>query len=241
MSTQIKLLPALIALSLAGCASQQAQTGPDQPMQDRLAALELAISTTDRASQSRDAALSREIDGLRSEVRTLSDRLATQGEQSNRLDGRLTQAEQRLDGLSASVKEALALATQENIRINGKEAFTVSLTEDKTLYPINSPELGSQDAGKLDDLVGRLAKMDQEYHLEIQGHTDNIGTDDYNYELGKARADVVKRYLHEKKGVSLSRMSVISFGAANPVDRNSNHNRRILIRVLVLDKNDKNR
>lgn len=206
MSTQIKLLPALIALSLAGCASQPPQTGPDQSLQDRLAALELAIRTTDGASQSRDAALRGEVDSLRSEVSKLSN----------------------------SVKEALVLANQENIRINGKEAFTVSLTEDKTLYPINSPELGTQDAGKLDELVARLAKLDQDYHLEIQGHTDNIGTDDYNYELGKARADVVKRYLHDKKGILLSRMSVISFGATSPVDRSSNRNRRILIRVLVL-------
>lgn len=149
------------------------------------------------------------------------------------LPERLSQTEKRLDGLSASVDEALVLARQEQIRLNGKEAFTVLLTEDKTLYPINSPELGSQDAGKLDGLMARLAELGKEYHLEIQGHTDNIGTEDYNYELGKARADVVKRYLHEKKAIPLSQMSVISFGAASPGDRNSYHNRRILIRVLV--------
>ncbi|NTV96057.1 MAG: OmpA family protein [Thiobacillus sp.] len=149
------------------------------------------------------------------------------------LPERLNQTEKRLDGLAASVDEALVLARQEQIRLNGKEAFTILLTEDKTLYPINSPELGSQDAGKLDGLMARLAELGKEYHLEIQGHTDNIGTEDYNYELGKARADVVKRYLHEKKAIPLSQMSVISFGAASPGDRNSYHNRRILIRVLV--------
>lgn len=199
-----KLLFALIALGLGGCASQQKPL-PLLDM-DRIAGLERAIKATDEASQARDAALNSEIDSLKREVKALA----------------------------AAVKDALALASQENIRINGKEAFSVLLTEDKTLYPINSPELGSQDVAKLDDLVGRLAKLDQDYHLEIQGHTDNIGTEDYNYELGKARADVVKRFLHEKRAISLSRMSVISFGAGSPADRNSSHNRRIAIRVLVL-------
>lgn len=171
-----------------------------------------------------------------------SDRLAERTAQAERrlddlsgtLSARLAAAERRLDGLSASVGEALALATQENIRIHGKEAFSVQLTEDKTLYPLNSPELGSQDIAKLDDLVARLAALNQEYHLDIQGHTDNIGTEDYNYELGKARADVVKRYLSEKKGISLNRISVISYGASSPQDRAGNRNRRIAIRVLVL-------
>lgn len=149
------------------------------------------------------------------------------------LPERLGRTEKRLDGLSASVDEALAQARQEQIRLHGQEAFTVLLTEDKTLYPINSPELGSQDAGKLGELAARLAGLEQEYHLEIQGHTDSIGTEDYNYELGKARADVVKRYLHEKKAIPLSRMSAISFGDASPLDRNSHRNRRILVRVLV--------
>jgi len=154
--------------------------------------------------------------------------------QDTSLSARLAAAERRLDALTASVREALALATQENIRIHGKEAFSVQLTEDKTLYPLNSPELGSQDIAKLDDLIARLASLNQEYHLDIQGHTDNIGTEDYNYELGKARADVVKRYLSEKKGISLNRISVISYGASSPLDRNSSRNRRIAIRVLVL-------
>lgn len=146
---------------------------------------------------------------------------------------RLAQAEQQLQALSGSVKEALALAAQENIRLNGKEAFSVILTEDKTLYPINSPELGSQDMAKLDDLVQRMGKLESDCHLEIRGHTDNLGTEDYNYELGKARAEVVKRFLHEKKGIPLGQMSAISFGANSPLDQNGHPNRRIAIRVLV--------
>lgn len=150
------------------------------------------------------------------------------------LDGRVAQAEQRLKDLSVLVQEALAQASKEIFLANGKEAFTVMLTDDKVLYPQNDPSIDSRDAAKLDQLVERLAKLDQEYHLDIQGHTDDISSDDNNYNLGKARAEVVKRYLHEKKGISISRMSTISYGANKPLDVPGGRNRRIFIRVLVL-------
>lgn len=142
--------------------------------------------------------------------------------------------EQRLTDLSNTMREALAEAAKDVFLANGKEAYTLKLTGDKVLYPQNDPYVDPQDAVLLDDLTQRLAKLDQEYHLDIQGHTDNFSTDDNNYNLGKARAEVVKRYLHEKKGISISRMSAISYGANKPLDKNGGSNRRIFIRVLVL-------
>lgn len=148
-------------------------------------------------------------------------------------DDRLRAAEDKLNKLSGLVNEALALAAKELFLANGKEAFSVMLTDDKVLYPQNDPNLDPRDVAKLSELAEKLAKLDQEYHLDIQGHTANTSTDDNNYSLGKARAEVVKRHLHEKQGISLSRMSTLSYGANKPLD-NGNSNRRIFIRVLVL-------
>lgn len=150
------------------------------------------------------------------------------------LANRLDQTEQRLKALSNLVQEVMAEMAKEVFLANGKEAFTVTLTADKVLYPQNDPRLDPADAAKLDALVARLDTLEQEYHLDIQGHTDNISSDDNNYNLGRARAEVVKRYLHEKKNISISRMSAISYGANKPISRGSDQNRRIFIRVLVL-------
>ncbi|MDD3529822.1 MAG: OmpA family protein [Gallionellaceae bacterium] len=248
MSSSPRLLSVLIPLALAGCASQEA-VEPAAYQQDRLDRLEQMVRSAadpgryaalERAAQDDRAAIAR----LDQEQRALVDRLARNGQRYDALAGqggadravtaeRLDRIEQRLDALSASVREALALASQEYLRLNGKEAFTVALTEDRAMYPINSPELARGDLAQLDELMARLAGLGQEYHLEIQGHADNIGPEDYNYELGKARAEVVKRHLHDRKGVPLSQMSVISFGSSRPQDAASLHNRRILIRVLV--------
>lgn len=248
MSASPRLLSVLIPLALAGCATQEAAAPAAYP-QDRLDRLEQMVLRA--GDPGRQAALEREIAALREAVGRLDARsaaaeaaregaaqdaraaLARLEQEQRALADRLVRDEQRLDALDTSVREALALASQEYLRLNGKEAFTVTLIEDRAMYPINSPELARGDLARLDELMGRLAGLGQAFHLEIQGHTDNIGPEDYNYELGKARAEVVKRYLHEHKGLPLSQMSVISFGTSRPIAPASMGNRRILIRVLV--------
>ncbi len=153
---------------------------------------------------------------------------------SDAIEKRVHLAEEKLNTLSGLVQEALALAAKDLFLANGKEAFTVLLTNDKVIYPQNDPNLDPRDAAMLDELANKLGKFDQEFHLDIQGHTANNSTEDNNYNLGKARAEVVKRYLHEKKGISLSRMSAISYGANKPQQPAGGNNRRIFVRVLVL-------
>lgn len=150
------------------------------------------------------------------------------------LSKRLQLAEGKLSSLTDHVQEALALAAKEIFLANGREAFSVMLTDDKVLYPQNDPNLDSRDVAKLNQLALKLGKLDQEYHLDIQGHTANNSTEDNNYNLGKARAEVVKRYLHEQQNISINRMSTISYGASKPQTPESGANRRIYIRVLVL-------
>ncbi len=54
--------------------------------------------------------------------------------------------------------------------------------------------------------------------LEIQGNTDQRGTEEYNLALGKRRAEAAKRYLMDL-GIQASKLSTISFGEENPAVR----------------------
>lgn len=72
--------------------------------------------------------------------------------------------------------------------------------------------------------------------VEIQGHTDNIGSDDYNMKLGERRAKTVKDYL-VARGISADRLSVRSFGESQPIADNKTAdgraiNRRVEFKVL---------
>ncbi|MBL7941230.1 MAG: OmpA family protein [Flavobacteriales bacterium] len=72
--------------------------------------------------------------------------------------------------------------------------------------------------------------------MEISGHTDIIGSDDYNVQLSKKRAERVISYL-EGKGISGSRLQVKFFGKSQPVapndtDEGRAQNRRVEFRVV---------
>jgi outer membrane protein OmpA-like peptidoglycan-associated protein len=69
----------------------------------------------------------------------------------------------------------------------------------------------------------------------IAGHTDNVGTEDYNYQLGQRRAEGVAGYLIGKEGIDPTEVRVVSYGASKPVADNSTQSgRRSNRRVEIL-------
>ena len=70
----------------------------------------------------------------------------------------------------------------------------------------------------LDQVVGIL-KKNPNMRLEIQGHTDNIGSASYNQELSQKRAEAVREYLM-KAGISPSRLKAVGYGFRKPVASN---------------------
>jgi outer membrane protein OmpA-like peptidoglycan-associated protein len=153
-------------------------------------------------------------------------------ENNSALSGRMDLLEKRLAEVARMAEDALAALGLGPRKIYGKVVHTVTLTDDKTLFPINSPDLGDKDIAKLNAVADYIKKLDVNYHIAIHGHTDGLGSDDYNYDLGKARAEVVKNYLHEKRGIPLLRMSVISHGAMDVTSYREGSNRRIMVEVL---------
>ncbi len=72
--------------------------------------------------------------------------------------------------------------------------------------------------------------------VEIQGHTDNLGTPESNQQLSKQRADMVKQYLLSK-GVAANRITTAGLGETKPIADNKSEqgrklNRRIEFKVL---------
>ena len=72
--------------------------------------------------------------------------------------------------------------------------------------------------------------------VEIQGHTDNTGTDEVNMALGHKRAEGVMMYLYKQHRIPLHRMSVVSMGSSMPIADNGTRdgraqNRRVEILV----------
>lgn len=145
------------------------------------------------------------------------------------LDQRLTTTERRLEETDAKANEALArfgnlrMERQFVLNLKGGSEFapgSAVLTEDGQ----RAVSGFLSDLGSTDDLVFLVA-----------GHTDSVGSEEHNYELGQKRAGSVARYLI-RRGIDPFRVTSTSYGEDNPVADNSTRdgkrqNRRIEIMV----------
>jgi OOP family OmpA-OmpF porin len=70
----------------------------------------------------------------------------------------------------------------------------------------------------------------------LEGHTDHTGTDAYNMDLSKRRADSVKKYLVDNFNADAARISTVGYGKSKPVASNATaagrqKNRRVVANI----------
>jgi len=139
------------------------------------------------------------------------------------------EANQKAGKANETAEQALTLA-------KGKLLYQVVLSDTAGNFALNSDSLSDSAKSALDSLASKLKSDNANVYLEIEGHTDSSGPEEFNLVLGQRRAEAVRRYLNSQ-GIPLHKMSVISYGEAKPVADNGTRegraeNRRVVIRVL---------
>jgi outer membrane protein OmpA-like peptidoglycan-associated protein len=135
------------------------------------------------------------------------------------------------DGCSKGATVAQAAGTKFLYNDNDRRHMPMNPLEN-ILFDFNHSELKPQYYSALDEFVDML-QQNRNVQVEIQGHTDNIGTAEYNQRLSEARARAVKNYLVEK-GVQKERLYPVGFGyvlsrAPNDTETGRALNRRVEI------------
>jgi outer membrane protein OmpA-like peptidoglycan-associated protein len=102
------------------------------------------------------------------------------------------------------------------------------------LFDLDKASLKQESVKQLSNMVALLLKYPT-LKIEIQGHTDNQGKDDYNMKLSKNRAETVSSYL-QLFGVDKNRLVSKGFGESKPIASNDTEEGRAQNRRVELIK-----
>ena len=85
------------------------------------------------------------------------------------------------------------------------------------IFGSNGAKLDKQAEFRIDtDVVAKLPAMGTLKYMNVSGHTDRLGSPQYNQKLSERRANAVKAYL-VKKGADASKIETFGFGKTSPI------------------------
>jgi outer membrane protein OmpA-like peptidoglycan-associated protein len=118
----------------------------------------------------------------------------------------------------------------DNITLNMPSSIT---------FALNSADLNAQFYSALDGVSMVLKEYDKTV-IEVAGHTDSSGSDQYNQALSERRAQAVAGYLGSH-GVKQQRLITVGAGEGHPVASNDNEtgraqNRRVELTIVPITK-----
>ena len=200
---------ALAVLAGTGCVTKR-------QFRDNVSATDTRISGVEDSVEANE----RRVDDLRKET-----------------DGKIVEVRDQADRAYQTGSQAMTKAEEAEKAARGKILWSVTLSDDKVKFAHNRYELSPEAASALDELANQVKGYGKAVYLEIEGHTDSTGSEDYNLVLGGERADAVRNYLNQKGGIPLHAMNTISMGESQPVTENStsagrSQNRRVVVKVL---------
>ena len=101
-------------------------------------------------------------------------------------------------------------------------------------FAFDSARILPEASAQLEAVVAAVKLTSPDVHVLIEGHTDAIGSDEYNTVLSLRRAEAVKTYL-VARGIAADRLHVVGMGKAMPLDPRdpkAAENRRVQFRAL---------
>ena len=174
---------------------------------------------------------------VRKEDRKTQDQVDELNRDVDRTMGEVDELGKEVDAVSHTAQEALERAIAAGELADGKFLYETVLTDEAVKFGFDEATLSEAGYAALDDFANHIKDNNENVYIEIQGHTDNTGAEDYNLKLGHERATAVREYLSMRHGFALHRMNVISYGETAPTMDNSTsenraQNRRVALVVL---------
>ena len=189
-----------------------------------------------------DAVVDAKVDTLAGQVEETQERTMQNAERIDQVDQRAQAANMAAQTSQAAADAAQMAADDAGNQVGavasalGTLITQITINEAQGGFGSSQSELPDAARARLDQLVIQIQGAGQSAFIEIEGHTDNLGEESFNMQLGLRRAEAVKNYLYEQHNVPLHKMNTISFGESRPAAPNDTsdgraQNRRVVVKV----------
>jgi outer membrane protein OmpA-like peptidoglycan-associated protein len=132
------------------------------------------------------------------------------------------------DASGGAVATTAAAAALSAAQAAGPSALSLPIQ-----FAFDSAEILPSAKAQLDAIAAGIRMLPQTQKVVIEGHTDSIGTEQYNEQLSQRRALSVRRYLVATHGIESARLDAVGMGEYAPLPGRgpaASENRRVQFR-----------
>jgi len=195
---------------------EQAETERASAEQAKAAA-ELAKQQADLAAQ-KAAQEKQEADAAKAAALAQQQALAAENEKARAQAEEAERGRQKAEAEKAEMRARL-LQQLNSVLVTRDTARGLIATMPDVLFETNSFSLRPAARERLAKVAGILLAY-PDLRLEVDGHTDSVGSDAYNQQLSEKRAASVRDYLAQQ-GIPISSVVVMGFGKTQPIASNA--------------------
>jgi outer membrane protein OmpA-like peptidoglycan-associated protein len=111
--------------------------------------------------------------------------------------------------------------TTPDIRVQQGNGLTVFTIGADILFDFDQSTIRPDAETALQQVSNAIASRYPDNAMQIRGHTDSVGSDDYNQNLSERRAAAVQTWLEQQGKVTKSRITIRGYGESQPVAPNT--------------------
>ena len=190
-----------------------------------------------------------EVEAVGTRVETLSQSLESTQEETRQNSAQIKQVDAKADQVGIWAKEAQTSATTANSAAAAAAAraeavdvatkrlvYEVVISEDQGGFKFASSELPEAVQTRIDQMIAELKANPRGNYVEIEGHTDSVGTDVANLALSHRRAAAVATALSGAFGIPPENLAPQGYGEQYlkvNVEGPERENRRVAIRRIT--------
>ncbi|HEX5433073.1 MAG TPA: OmpA family protein [Candidatus Angelobacter sp.] len=224
MNVRSRLLVLLAGASLVfsvGCSTKNYVRKQTEPIIDKTNQLDDLTAKNNRDIRDVDARAQKGIQGVNEKTAEADQKALAAGQRADQAGQLAKQANTRIDTLTNQV------ANLDNYH---------PVLETSVHFAFNKALLTDKAKAALDQLVAEIPNT-KGYLVVVEGDTDAIGSEGYNYKLSERRADAVVQYL-ATKNVPGYKIYIIGLGkdksvASNKTSQGRAQNRRVDVRLMT--------